>query len=155
DLTRVFASPGDMPDAHDALCGSQLVVDLALHDDGGFEEFLATRGELLPDDEAILAAEWALVDRVVVEVGRRHGDRAELRDLGRGERITVVNVSAGGPLEPGAVLLGRPLPVGDTHRAINGLVEVPRRLVQPLLDAIDTGDATEIGHVIASTFLPP
>jgi hypothetical protein len=40
-------------------------MDLALTEGGWFEEFLDERGELLPDDEALLARSWVLIERTV------------------------------------------------------------------------------------------
>lgn len=45
-----------------------LVVDVVLHELGWFHRFLAERGPLLPEDEQLVAAAWALVDRTVYEV---------------------------------------------------------------------------------------
>ena len=56
---------------------------------------------------------------------------------------------------PGVVMLGRPLPVGDTYRAFSGFVEVPRALIDDLLRAIDDGDARQIASVFGETLRPP
>ena len=50
------------------LADGPFLRDVVLHEDGVFGEFLAARDGLLPDDEALLAAQWALVDRGVFEV---------------------------------------------------------------------------------------
>jgi hypothetical protein len=52
-------------------------------------------------------------------------------------------------------MLGRPLPVGDTHRAFSGFVEVPRALVDDFLAAADDGDASRIASLFGQTLQPP
>ena len=137
------------------LASSPLVLDLALHEEGVFTEFIDARGWLLPDDEPILAAQWMLVDRGVFEVVEVYDDGLQLRDIGRGGTITVTNTHASDATRPGMHLLGRPLPVGDTHRAFSGFVSVPLQLVNPLIDAIATGDTDELISVMAAVFRPP
>jgi hypothetical protein len=109
----------------------------------------------LPDDEAMLAAQWALVDRGLYEVERHDGDRLELRDIGRGERVTVVSVERSERNARGRVMIGRPLPVGDTYRAFSGFMEVPRALVSDLQAAIDERDAYAIVELLGETRRPP
>ena len=47
-----------------------------------------------------------------------------LRDLRSGERITLTNTSPDSETRRGDLMLGRPLPIGDTWRAYSGLVKV-------------------------------
>ncbi len=143
------------PDAALELAEVPIVIDLALHEGGVFDDFLAGRSELLPDDEALLAAQWALVDRGVFEVERSAPGVLELRDVGRGDRVTVTGVGYDSMPSPGTLLLGRPLPVGDTHRGFGGVFPVPRSAVDGLLDAIDEGDPLAIASVLAATLAPP
>jgi hypothetical protein len=142
-------------DTEQELINSLPAADLALHEGGAFAEFLAARSDLLPADEALLAAQWTLVDRGVFEVERSGPDWVELSDIGRGERITVTNVDQERTASPGTLLLGRPLPVGDTHRAFGGFLPVPRSALDGLLAAIDEGDPLEIATVFAATLAPP
>jgi hypothetical protein len=51
--------------------------------------------------------------------------------------------------------MGRPLPVGDTWRAFGGFVEVPRKMVKPMLTAIDSGDPFAIAELLGTSFAPP
>lgn len=137
------------------LAMSPLVIDLALHEEGQLAEFLDARGWLLPDDEPILAAQWMLVDRGVFEIVEAHDDVLTLRDIGRGETITVTNTHASDSTRRGMHLIGRPLPVGDTHRAFSGFLTVPHQLVNPLIDAIGEGDTAEMISLLSSMFRPP
>ncbi len=153
DLADAMA--GDDYRVYRQLRDSPVVADLALHEGGVFAEFLADRSALLPDDEALLAAQWALVDRAVYEVQRVDGQSLDLHDIGRSEDITITNVHPDSRMRPGVVLVGRPLPVGDTHRAFSGFLEIQRALVRPVLDAIDSGDPFEVAAALAAQFRPP
>ena len=57
---------------------SPLVADVVLCEAGVFDDFVAERDALLPDDEALLAAEWSVVRRSVFEVERSDRDRVAL-----------------------------------------------------------------------------
>ena len=142
-------------DTEQELIESLPAADLALHEGGAFAEFLAARSDLLPADEALLAAQWTLIDRGVFEVEQAGPDWVELSDIGRGERITVTNVDQERTASPGTLLLGRPLPVGDTYRAFGGFLPVPRSALDGLLAAIDERDPLEIATVFAATLAPP
>jgi hypothetical protein len=137
------------------LASSPFVHDLALHEHGAFEAFLAERGWLLPDDEVLLAQTWLLTDRAVFEILRNRADELHLRDVGSGETITVTNVHQSDATRPGMYLIGRPVPVGDSYRSFSGFFPVAPHLVNPLIDAIDRDDVDEMMALLASTFRPP
>jgi hypothetical protein len=155
DLADEIADPIEDHGLNRQLRNAPFVADLALHEGGVFAEFLAARDRVLPDDEALLAAQWAMVDRSVFEIERVDSDRLDLRDIARGERITVVNTHPSDRTRPGTVMLGRPLPVGDTSRAFGGFIEVPRGAADELLDAIADGDAHLVAYLIGETLRPP
>jgi hypothetical protein len=138
-----------------ALRDAPFVGDLVLHEYGLFEEFLASRSHRLPDDEALLAARWELVDRAVFEVVDDGRTALGLRDIASGEEIRVVNVHASDQISTGSVLVGRPLPVGETYRSFSGFIPLPRRHVDAMLDAIATTDPFEIAAVLGHQVLPP
>ena len=65
-----YSMTAESPWLADELQMTPFFADVALHEYGVDDEFLADRGWLLPDDEALLAAQWALVDRGVFEITR-------------------------------------------------------------------------------------
>lgn len=137
------------------LVDSAVVIDLVLSEGGAGELFWTQRDELLPADEAMLAARWQLVERSLFEVEAAEPDLLVLRDVRSGDRIEVTNVSDDGHSRPGTMLLGRPLPVDDTWRAYSGFLPVPVSLVPHVIDALDSGDAFAIASIIGRCFAPP
>ena len=125
-LAEAMSDPSGSARLYEELVESPFVTDVALHEDGVFAEFLASRNALLPDDEALLAAQWALVDRGAFEILGIAGDRLDLYDIGRGEQVTVVNTHPSDRTRVGTLMVGRPLPVGETYRAFGGFIEIPR-----------------------------
>ena len=155
DLAALIVDEIDQGELFDALSDSPFVPDVVLHEDGVFAEFLAARDGLLPDDEALLAAQWALVDRGVFEIIATHDTGLELRDVARGERISVVNTQPSNQTRPGMLVVGRPLPVGDTYRAFSGFMKVPQGHLESMLAAIDTRDSEAIADAVAAILAPP
>lgn len=138
-----------------SLLDSELVADVALCEAGVFDDFVAERDVILPDDEALLAARWALVSRSVFETERVRDDELALRDLRTGDRIVVTNTHASEATRPGWLMLGRPLPIEDTWRAYSGFVRVPDPMRDEVLAALDDPDPFEIAALIGRTFAPP
>ncbi len=136
------------------LLDSPIVSDIVLCEGGLGESFVAERDAFLPDDEALLAARWQLVERSLFEVDEAGSTYLKLRDLRTGERITVTNTNADAQTRRGELMLGRPLPVGDTWRAYTGFVKVGA-LRDEILDALDHPDPFEIANVIGRCFAPP
>jgi len=132
-------------------------MDLAVHELDMMSEFLDARGWLLPDDERSLAEQWTMVDRGVFEIVDARGDVLRLRDVGRGDTITVTNTIThpSDATRPGLMMIGRPLPVGDTHRAMGGFMSAPPQLVNPFLDAIAADDVDELIALLAQMLQPP
>ena len=68
-LAVTFArSDGVGGDATERALSDPITLDLVLHEGGWFASFLAERGPLLPEDEALLATSWLLTDRSIYEV---------------------------------------------------------------------------------------
>ena len=137
------------------LLDTPLIADIALCEGGIGESFIAVRDAVLPDDEALLAARWQLVERSLFEVDEAGPTYLKLRDLRTGERITVTNTNAESQTRRGELMLGRPLPVGDTWRAYSGFVKVGEALRDEILDALDHPDPFEIAALIGRCFAPP
>ena len=131
------------------------LTDVALHEEGVFEEFLTARDALLPDDEALLAAQWTLVDRSVFEVLETTGKQLVLRDIARGDRIQVVNTHPSDEVRVGTTLVGRPLPVGETFRAFSGFIPVDHGYQDTILAAIEAGSSEAIADAIGVMLAPP
>ena len=53
------------------------------------------------------------------------------------------------------LLVGRPLPVGETYRAFSGFMPLPHGHQDAMLAAIDTGDSEEIADALAAILAPP
>ena len=154
-LADAMSEPSQSRRLYEELVDAPFVVDVALHEERVFDEFLAARSDLLPDDEALLAAQWALVDRGVFEIRGIDGGRLDLHDVGRGEPVTVVNTHPSSRTRVGTVMLGRPLPVGDTWRSFGGFIEIPRAAVTDVLDVVDRGDPLELAALLGELFCPP
>ncbi|MCU1398555.1 MAG: hypothetical protein JWN62_1664 [Acidimicrobiales bacterium] len=152
-LAELLADDDDQ--LYDELLESELVSDLVLHEGDWFDEFLDSRSELLPDDEAVLAAQWLLAERSVFEVVGIGKEQLELRDIGSGERLMVVNVTPNHQTRIGATVVARPLPVGDTYRALGGVVPISATWITPFLDAIASEDPEELVATYAALFRPP
>ncbi len=79
ELAALVVDEISQPELFDALVDGPFLQDLVLHEEGAFGEFLAARDSLLLDDEALLAAQWALADRGVFEVLDTTSTQLELR----------------------------------------------------------------------------
>ena len=155
ELAALVVDEISQPELFDALVDGPFLQDLVLHEEGAFGEFLAARDSLLPDDEALLAAQWALADRGVFEVLDTTSTQLELRDLSRGDRIRVVNTHPSDRVRAGMLLVGRPLPVGETYRAFSGFVPLTHVHQDAMMAAIDTGDSEAIADALAAMSAPP
>ncbi|MFT3854427.1 MAG: SEC-C domain-containing protein [Ilumatobacteraceae bacterium] len=145
----------DAGELYDLLLESPLLDDILLHEDGVLAEFLAARDRVLPDDEALLAAQWVLVDRGVFEIVEIGATWMGLRNVASGDEIRVVNLRPAPALRTGALVVGRPLPVGETFRAFSGVVPLDTRHLDAMLHAIDTGGVSAIADVLSVMFAPP
>jgi hypothetical protein len=103
----------------------------------------------------LLAARWQLIERSLFEVEEAGSTSLELRDLRTGEHITVTNTNAESQTRRGELMLGRPLPIGDTWRAYSGFVKASEALRDEILDALDDPDPFDIAELIGSCFAPP
>ena len=120
-----------------------------------FNEFIARRSALLPDDEALLATGWAMVERSLYEVIDVRGTSWTMRDVRTGDRLEISNLAANHRVGRGSHVIGRPLPVENELRSFGGFVPVGGRLVDEALDILDRGDALEVAELLGRCFAPP
>jgi hypothetical protein len=159
DAVAIATARAIDPDDSDSVAATfddPIVMDLALTEGGWFARFLDERGPLLPDDEALLAQSWLLVDRTVYEVLEvRPGDGLELRDLRTGEQLTVRERTFSLQTRPGALVCARAVPDGHTHQLIGGLFPVAPGTEGRVLDLLDNADPEEIAAHVAGFYRPP
>jgi hypothetical protein len=155
ELATVMAEASQASGILLELLESPLVDDVALSEAGVFDDFLAERSALLPDDEVLLATQWSLVERSVFEIETAASGTLRLRDLRTGDRITVVNVNDEHDPRPGDVLIGRPLPVGDTWRALSGFVPLPDSMRDDAIQVLDGADPFAVAELVGRTWAPP
>jgi SEC-C motif-containing protein len=142
DLVSVaFALTVSGDDVRQALA-DPLSMDLVLVEGGWFHRFLSARVELLPDDEAELAAEWLTVPRSVHEVvAVRVGEGLVLRDLRTGDEVDVRERTFTRHARVGTHWCARVVPDGETHQIVGGVFPLDGSSVEEdLLPLLDAGD---------------
>jgi hypothetical protein len=77
-----------------------------------------------------------------------------LRDLATGDRVKVIRVAGSAPVR-GSIMLGRPLPVGESHRAFSGFMSVRPDLVGEALALLEEGDPDDLVTFLGSMHRPP
>ncbi len=132
----------EQPDKIDEAMGNPLLVDLVLHELGGFKQFLAERGPILPEDEQLLYASWELVARTVFEIVEVRPDVGlTLRDLRTGDVVEVQERALTHTATAGQVFCMRVLPDGGGGSQIcGGVFAVRPGDEQRLIDVLDTDD---------------
>lgn len=93
-------------------------LDVALFEGGVFADFLARRGELLPESEVVTAAQWLGTRRSVYEVVESSDTGVVLLDRGTKETVTVAHSVEG---QPGDVISARVL-TAPTGALVVGVV---------------------------------
>lgn len=143
-------------DVRDAL-EDPLVLDAVLFEGGAFDEFLETRGSLLPDDERLLAEQWLLAERSVFEIEKvQPGQGLAVRDLRTGDTHEVQERTASRQLKPGQLICAHVLPTGDTMQFFGGVEPVALHQRNHLLDVLDTEpDAATLVAELSRRFAPP
>lgn len=159
DVLNIAHARAVDPHDHDSVVAAfddPIVMDIALTEGGWFKQFLDERGELLPDDEALLARSWELVDRTVYEVvDVRPGVGLDLLDHRTGDRLAVREVTFSRETRTGALVCGRAVPDGETHQLIGAVFPVPPGREGHLLDLLDDGDPETIADWVAGLYRPP
>ena len=155
-LERAAYAEGDTETKRAAL--DPLVTDAVLFEGGAFERFLKVRGQLLPDDERLLAEQWLLVDRSAFEVTEvRRGQGFTARDLRTGGVHAVRDRLASVSLRPKDLICARIVPAGDdTVQVFGGIEPVPLHQRDALLALLDSEpDPEELVAFLTSRFAPP
>jgi tetratricopeptide (TPR) repeat protein len=134
-----------------------LICDAVLFEGEAFDEFLDTRGVLLPDDERLLAAQWRLIDRSVYELTAvRRGEGFTARDVRTGDTLEVRERSASRQLKAGQLVCGRIVPAGDTMQVFGGLEPVALHERDDLIALLDGGPGPlELVAFLSRRFAPP
>jgi len=146
-----MADPEDKDSLIEAV-SDPLVLDVVLHQLGWFDRFLADRGRLLPDDEAMLAASWTLVERTLYEITDvRPGKSVTVRDIRTGDREEVRERSFSHQARPGMFVCARAVPDGESHQFIGGMFIVPPGTETHVLDILDNDGPAELLAYVAST----
>jgi hypothetical protein len=155
-LARARAvDPDDLDSVADAF-DDPIVLDAALVEAGWFERFLADRGCLLPDDEALLAAAWVLVPRTVYEVLEvRPGAGLTLQDLATGDKLDVRERSFSRQAAPRQVICARAVPDGNTHQLVGGAFPVIPGTETQVLELCEQRRGHELCDYVARQHRPP
>jgi tetratricopeptide (TPR) repeat protein len=134
-----------------------LVSDLVLFEGGAFEEFVAERGVLLPDDERLLADQWLLVERSVHEIESvSPGEGFTARDIRTGDRVDVREGTASRSLKAGELICARLVPAGDTIQAFGALERITLRERDDLIALLDAGsEPEELAALLSARYAPP
>ncbi len=116
-----------------------LIADSVLAEGGRFDEWLSERGALLPSDEAMLAGQWALVERSVFEVTEvRLDEGMTVRDVRTGDVIEVQERLGTHDIKVGWYLLVRPLPTGTgANQFFGGITIVPDSMLDRFIELLD------------------
>jgi hypothetical protein len=123
-----------------------LAIDTVLFEGGAFEEFLEARGDLLPDDERLLAQQWLPVPRSVYDVEQvQPGRGVTVRDVRTGEVQEVTE--RGQALAPGQLICTRMLPTGDGFAFFGGIDPVEPHERDQLIELLD--DDPDPGELVA------
>lgn len=133
-----------------------ILYDAALHEGGLFQRFLRERGELLPDDERILAAAWLTVDRSVHEVvSVERGVGMTLRNLATGDVADVRERTASHAAQAGERYCARVVPDGASHQIVGGVLPVRTGHEQTVLDLCADADPLELCAWAGALAQPP
>lgn len=134
-----------------------LVTDLVLFEGGVLADFLAARGELLPDDERLLAEQWLLVERSVFDVvAVRRGTGLTVRDLRTGDVRDVRERTASRQVKTGELICARILPAGDIMQIFGGIEPVALHQRAELIGLLDSEpEPLELVDFLTRRFAPP
>jgi hypothetical protein len=154
-LAWVMTDAMDSPQSWTSMVDMPFIPDLVLHEEQAEQGFVDGRLSTLPDDEVLLAQQWMFADRSVFEVESVGPGALFLRDLSTGDAVEVSNLGDGPTSVPGMILLGRPLPVGDSYRAYSGFMALRPDLLPDALSALDSKDPDALVELLGSMLRAP
>ena len=157
DVTEIRVAHADDEDEAEELADDPFAIDATLFEGGAFEDFLATRGVLLPDDERSLAEQWLLVERSLFEVEQvQPGRSMRLRDVRTGDVHDVSERLGSRQLKPGHLICARVVPAGSQLQIFGGIEPVALQYRNGLIDLLDSEpDAEELVAFLSLRFAPP
>lgn len=152
----VMDHEADMKDRFEEAFADPILFDTALHEGGLFEEFLRERGELLPDDERLLAAAWLTVDRSVHEVvSVERGAGLRMRDLATGDVADVRERTLSRTAQAGERYCARVVPDGQSHQIIGAVFPVRTGHEETLLELCAEADPAALCAWAGALAQPP
>ncbi len=163
ELVAIRAEHWDDADATLRALADGLLFDVALFDGGVFGVYLEWFGELLPETERAMAAQWLETERSVHEVlAVRPGAGLTLRDIRRDATEDVVERKGSEQVQVGDLVCTRIAPVGEELQLFGGLQPVEpgqRDQLVALLDAIeedadDGPDIFDLVELLSTRFAP-
>ncbi len=133
-----------------------IVIDAALTEGRLFSRFLHERGELLPEDERLLAASWLTTERSVHEIiDVQPGSGIVAKDLATGDVVDVRERAASQEMQVGERWCARIVPDGAGHQIVGGIFPVTAGTESHLLEVCDRRDPFEICAWAGERLLPP
>ncbi len=147
----------DVVDAVGRFRGDSFLIDVALHECGLSEVYLAQREALLAADEVSLIESALEEPRRLWEITEVDaGSSLTLRDTGSGDVVTVVERSGSLEREPGELLLARVIAVGDVAMMFGVPLLVPLRQRDRVMRVLDGyADPDALASWYGSLSLPP
>lgn len=155
--TRAVAAGEDPDEVLESMLSDPVVIDVALTEGGWWKRFLAERAALLPDDEAMMAESWSMVERTLYEVvSSQPGVGLVVRDLRSAEVVEVTERSFSTQARAGQVVCARAVPVADEgHQLVGAVFPVAAGTESRLLDILDGGDPFELCRWVGALDRPP
>ncbi|MBO8164991.1 MAG: SEC-C domain-containing protein [Brevibacillus sp.] len=118
------------------------VFDDRKHGSTVVEAFLNTDGRRL---EGEIKEAFRRLVLGIYEIVRREGDQLTVRSLKQGDLLEVV-APDGVVWEPGQLLLGRLLPIGQRYQLFTGSIVLPAALKQPFADWLSTVEESDLSR---------
>ena len=140
-----------------AMVNDPFIVDLAVMEGGGAEQFLLHRGVLLPAEEREVIEQWIDTDRRLWEVvAVDRGSGVTLRDTKTAEVAEVTDRTASNELEVGDQLLAMAVPGFGRSWLVGMPLRVNLRLRPSLLELLDDHyDADLLAEWYGASMQPP